>query len=296
MVPPPEHPPERDGVPASGAGRSGASASGYSNPEIPEGINTTDEHPLKEFAWLGTAVLVAVALLVMVFGWMGHLAGALVPFETERKWGVPVAEHFRARDPDPQVSAYLRDLADRLIAADPLPEGVSVTVHYDASSMVNAFATLGGNVVITRGLLQAMPHENALAMVLAHEIAHVRERHVIRALGRGVLTSIALAAIGGASGSDVAGGLIGQAGFTAGLTFSRSQERDADRIALRGVYALYGHVAGAETVFETLAQVHRHGPPEWLSTHPDSRKRIAAMADEASRHGWPREGALTALP
>lgn len=266
----------------------------YRNPEIPEGINVTEEHPLKEFAWLGSGVLVVTALLVMLFGWLGHFAALLVPFETEREWAKPIEKHF-VRSTDPETSAYLRQLTDRLLAVDPLPEGMTIQVHYSDSSTINAFATLGGHVVIHRGLLEALPHENALVMVLAHEIAHIRQRHVIRALGRGVLMSLAMTIVSGSTGSDVVGGMINQTGFAAGLTFSRSQEREADRLALRGLHAVYGHVGGADALFSALERGERHAPPRWLSTHPDNASRREAIRSEAARHGWAMEGSLVDL-
>lgn len=264
----------------------------YSNPDLPEGINVGSEHPLKEFAWLASGVMLAAALLIAALGWLGHFAANLVPFETERRWAAPIAEHF-SRDIDPVRQDYLRALAHRLLEADPLPEGMSIQVHYSDSGQVNAFATLGGHVIITHGLLEAMPNENALAMVLAHEIAHIRQRHVIRAIGRGVLVSLALTVLTGGTGADAVGGLLGQAGFTAALSYSRANEREADALALRNLYALYGHVGGAEAVFETLAQHGRSAPPEWLSTHPDNRARIEAIRTIAAQNGWPTEGPVT---
>ncbi len=264
----------------------------YSNPDIPEGINFSAEHPLKEFAWLGGGLLLATGLLIVVFGWLGHFAGALIPFETERKWAMPIAEHF-ADDSDPQTLAYLRQLSDRILTAQPLPEGMTIEVHYSDSDAINAFATLGGHVIITHGLLQAMPNENALAMVLAHEIAHIRQRHVIRALGRGVLTSLALSLIGGGSGADAVGGMLGQAGFTAALSYSRANEREADHLALQALHALYGHVGGAEAVFEALQLHGRRAPPEWFSTHPDNHSRIETIRQTAEQYGWPANGPMT---
>lgn len=267
----------------------------YTNPPIPEGINVTDEHPLKEFVWLGGGVLAAVVALVIVFAWLGHIVGSLVPFETEQRLAASIGQYFGSPTDEPE-RALLQTLADRLTTVDPLPEGMSVTVHVLDDEQINAFATLGGHIVVARGLLDAMPSENALALVLAHEIAHVRERHVIRTLSRGVLTSLAMAVLFGASDGDMAESFAGQAGITAGLTFSRAQERQADALALRAVHALYGHVAGATALFDVMADSARYTPPEWLSTHPQDGKRSDALAVLARRNGWPMAGELTPLP
>jgi predicted Zn-dependent protease len=82
--------------------------------------------------------------------------------------------------------------------------------------------------------------------------------------------------------------------------FSRDAERLADRKALAAVAALYGHAAGAATIFEVfLDEADRTGtgePPEFLSTHPLSAERIGALNALARQRGWALEGTLTPLP
>ena len=73
-------------------------------------------------------------------------------------------------------------------------------MHYDDDADVNAFATLGGHIVVYPGLLEAVPDENALAMVLAHEIAHVRHRHPIVGLSRSAADATALETLARAYG------------------------------------------------------------------------------------------------
>ena len=77
-------------------------------------------------------------------------------------------------------------------------------MHYDDDAVVNAFATLGGHIVVYQGLLEAVPDENALAMVLAHEIAHVRHRHPIVGLSRSAALGFALMLLGADSGAQTA--------------------------------------------------------------------------------------------
>lgn len=269
----------------------------FSNSEIPEGINYSDEHPLKEFFWLTGGMAVLVVLVVIAFSWLGALMGSLVPFETEREIAAAFAPHFagEVKERDAAIEAYLQDVADRLTRAEPLPQGMTVTLHYADIAEMNAFATLGGNIVVTRGLIEAMPNENALATVIAHEIAHVKERHVMRSLGRGVLTTIALSIVMGSTGDNV-GDLVGQAGITTALSFSRDQEHEADAVGQRNVHALYGHVGGVSGLFEAMEQKRANAaPPEWLSTHPEYRNRIAALAQQAKQDGW-GVGATIAIP
>lgn len=269
----------------------------YSNPAIPEGINVSPEHPLKEFAQLTAGVLGLLVLAVLLVGWLGGIVGALLPFETERRLGEPIGEFLTAGyGVHPAQAQALQDIADRLATAQPLPDGMRVKVHYSPDETVNAFATVGGNLVIHRGLVCALGSENALAMVVAHEMAHVRERHVVRSLGRGVLISIVLAAVTGGSDIGAGAGVVQQAGVTTSLVYSRDQEREADRLALANLAGLYGHAAGATALFNALGESHgKRYAPEWLATHPDTLRRIAAVEAQAREAGWALEGALSPL-
>ena len=277
--------------------RRGRRGDAYSNPEIPEGINVSPEHPLKEFAQLTAGVLGLVALAVLVVGWLGGIVGALLPFETERRLGEPIGEFLAANyGTHPAQTQALQNIADRLATAQPLPDGMRVRLHYSADDTVNAFATVGGNLVIHRGLICALNSENALAMVIAHEMAHVRERHVVRSLGRGVLTSIVLATVTGGSDIGAGAGVVQQAGLTTSLVYSRDQEREADRLALANLASLYGHAAGATALFNALGDSHgKRYAPEWLATHPDTLRRIAAVEAQAREAGWALDGALAPM-
>ncbi|MBX2838488.1 MAG: M48 family metallopeptidase, partial [Gammaproteobacteria bacterium] len=164
----------------------------------------------------------------------------------------------------------------------------------------NAFATLGGNVLFYRGLLDQMPHENALAMVVAHEISHVLHRDPISGLGGGMASSLALSVVLGNTGA--AGDMLQTTGVLTGIQFTRKMETAADTRAVAAVNALYGHVNGADELFRAIS-VMRGGSDsssEWLerftSTHPLDEDRIRAVLELAERQGWDVEGELTPLP
>jgi predicted Zn-dependent protease len=269
----------------------------YANPKLPEGINVTPEHPLKEFAQLaiGIGAVLAVAVVVLTSG-VGPLA-KLVPFRLETE----IAQGYVPELPPPGALAeYLQALADRLARAARMPADMPITVHYLDEPVVNAMATVGGHVLLYRGLVQRVDHENGLALVLAHEIAHVRHRDPIVSLGRGFVLALVLQAIAGGTGSDSAARVLGNAGLLTVLSFNRAQERAADRAALGAVAAIYGHVAGADTFFRKLleepSQRFQDAGPQFLSTHPLTRARIDALHSLARDRGWAEQGTLTALP
>jgi predicted Zn-dependent protease len=80
------------------------------------------------------------------------------------------------------------------------------------------------------------------------------------------------------------------------LSYSRDQERDADRFAVETLVGLYGHAGGATAFFGKMQAAGRDGyGPQALSTHPESAARIAAIESQVARSGYPH-GPLTPLP
>jgi predicted Zn-dependent protease len=268
----------------------------YHNPQPPEGINVSQTHPLLDFLRLLGGLLVIAAIVFVALALLADNVAKYVPFEKELEISSRFADDFPAPGP---TSAYLQDLADRVVAAQELPTGMRIRMHYVDSSTVNAFATLGGNVIFFRGLIGKMPSENALAMVISHEIAHVKLRHPIATFGRGLAIGILVAMVSAGSGSDIVGRALGNAGLLTALTFSRSQESAADAAALRTLARMYGHVAGADEVFKLLQEESTHGIgnlPAILRTHPLDQDRIDAIARIAATNGWPMQGATQPLP
>lgn len=273
----------------------------YQNREIPEGINVSPTHPLVDFIWMMAAVAVAIAVLVFALFLLTQKLLPQVPFSAERA----IAERLAPRllgtqDTTPgqqRLETYLQSLADRLVATEPLPENVVIEMHYVDSDTVNAFATLGGHIVVCRGLLEKLPDENALAMVVGHEIGHVRYRHPLLAAGRGLAVGLALGTLAGASDNTLANMALNLGGGIALRKYGRDQEWAADVAALRAVVALYGHTAGSAALFQMLdAERGRFALPEILRSHPLDAERIAAIDDIASSEGWRKTGASTPLP
>ncbi|HEY9136583.1 MAG TPA: M48 family metallopeptidase [Pseudomonadales bacterium] len=284
----------------------------YENRTVPEGINVSKDHPLKEFfilaLGLGTAVVVLVVALSFAAGWLVQF----VPFETE----LMLAEKFsftggkrseelseqantkaneESKVQQEKIETYLQNLANQLSAAQQLPDGMTISVHYIDDDMVNAFATLGGNIIIFKGLIEKLPNENALAMVMAHEIAHIKHRDPMVAAGRGLTIGLALASLAGFGDSVVAQQLLNKVGLITSMSFSRQQEEKADAEALNALLNYYGHVKGAEVLFEILKKEEQGvTSPLFLSTHPLNDKRISAIKNYREQQA--SDGELTDLP
>jgi predicted Zn-dependent protease len=295
----------------------------YSNPKIPEGINVSSEHPLKDFFLMLSGISIALVVAIMLLSIFAQQLVRFIPFEVEQsltanlgQWSLELPDNdspdeeaaattlannetsLAQLDTEKQayitrVEAYLQQLSNHLLesATDPLP----VSLHYIDSDMVNAFATLGGHIFITRGLLAILPDENALAMVLAHEIAHVQHRDPIVALGRGLTVGLALMSITGNGDGALAQQLLGEVNLLVSLSFSRDAETAADAAALKSLLRHYGHVASADQLFQYLQQHQGDELVEWFSTHPLHDQRIATIGQFAGDHPG-TESKTTPLP
>jgi len=273
----------------------------YLNPRIPEGINTSESRPVLDFLLLTGGVLGVLVLALMFLGLGARWLAPLIPFSYEVGIAAPLVETVRKDESpgDERIRSYLQELADRLAAAQGLGPGMPIAVHYVDDDTVNAMATLGGNLVVYRGLLERLPNENALAMVMGHEIAHVRHRDPIVSLGQGVVVDVALAALSGVASSDMTRQVMGEAGLLTTLSFSREQERDADSAALQSLAAVYGHAAGGTDLYRVLLNPGEEGSGpgiDFFDTHPDTRRRILTMEAEAKAQGFVTDGPITPLP
>lgn len=269
--------------------------------QAPEGINTSKEHPLKEFSLLLAAILLFVVVAIVSLSFAAHLLAPFIPFSAEQKMADMFSSQIKNEQvvsDDVAVTRYMQSLADRLAVAEELPEDMSITVHYIDDETVNAFATLGGHVFFFRGLLESIPNENALAMVMAHEIAHVKYRHPIKSLGRAVITGTAIAVVSSAAGGSIISDVLGETGLLTALKFSREQEQQSDETALKALAKVYGHVDGANVLFDVLEDAHKDKmqPPEFFSSHPHTENLIENIMAMATANNWLTTGDVTLLP
>lgn len=178
------------------------------------------------------------------------------------------------------ATAALRRLTERVsLGAGEGPTARSVEVI--DLEMVNAFTFPGGKVMLTRGLIDAAESSDEVAGVLAHELEHVRQRHVMAYLIRSSLLSLGWAVtVGDFSGLFV---LDPSTMFNvATRSFSRKDERSADEGALARLDRAGIPRAGFAAFFQRIAK-QSDVIPAWLSTHPASAERIATISGGAPK-------------
>jgi beta-barrel assembly-enhancing protease len=152
-----------------------------------------------------------------------------------------------------------------------------VRVMKDATP--NAFALPGGIILVTDRLLKEAESPDEVAGVLAHEIEHIAQRHILAGLVRDtILTGLWSITVG-----DYAGLLVldpSTAYHIANLEFSRADEAAADAGALQRLRAARIRHDGLATFFERISKRYGNSVPKWLSTHPSNADRVAKLRSE----------------
>jgi predicted Zn-dependent protease len=233
---------------------------------------------------------------------MGTAAQATLSIEDEYRIGRMVMRGLRdsgAVMEDPEVSEYLQSLGLRLssLAHDGNRDFNFFVVRDNA---INAFALPGGFIGIHSGLLLETNHESELAAVLAHEVAHVTQRHIARGLesqarANLVSTAATLAAIligamaGGSSDATIGAVTAAQnMAIQSQINFTREHEYEADRVGI-GLLATAGFdPASMAAFFDTMGRRTQLAPdrvPELLRTHPVTSARIAEARGRANQMG-----------
>lgn len=148
----------------------------------------------------------------------------------------------------------------------------------DDPEVLNAFVTPGGYIYVYTGLIKYLDSEDQLAGVLAHEIAHADLRHASRQISQKNSLSTVIAVTGVATGTDL---LTDIGASLVSLKFSRSFEKEADRMAIRLLCATDYQADGLAGFFEKLESNGDNRLPAFLSTHPNPGKRVEKIKKSA---------------
>jgi len=229
---------------------------------------------------------------------MGDSAGKVISPLEEKKLGTAFMQQLRHAGmvlDDPEISDYLKSLGQQLTLHSEIP-AYGFTFFLVDEPSINAFAGPGGYIGVHAGLLLAAESESELAGVLAHEVAHVTQRHLARAFEASEklsLTSTAalLAAILIGTQSSEAG-QAAIAAVQAGsmqyqINFTRANEKEADDAGIKTLAQAGFDPFGMPEFFDRLqknARLYGSRPPEFLSTHPVTTNRIAEARARAERY------------
>ncbi|MGK7889394.1 MAG: M48 family metallopeptidase [Leptolyngbyaceae cyanobacterium] len=161
----------------------------------------------------------------------------------------------------------MKQIGDRLVPYSDRPE-LTYTFQVVDDPAVNAFATMGGYVYVTTGLMKAADNEAQLASVVGHEIGHIVGKHAVKQLRQAAIAQGAMTAAG------VEDSVLVNIAVELGISrpHSRDDEREADSLGLVNITNA-GYAPSAMPAF--MAKLMSAGsPPTFLSTHPSVSSRV----------------------
>jgi beta-barrel assembly-enhancing protease len=185
---------------------------------------------------------------------------------------------------DPAVRAYVARIG-RELATHAVGERYPYTFSVANYQEINAFALPGGPVWVNRGAIQTAGTESQLAAVLAHEIAHISQRHSAQQLSSAIVANLGLNLLGallgnagGAGAANIAARYVASGAF---LKFSRDDEQEADRVGAgimrRGGWDPHGMIE----LMQSLREQEKRDPgavETFFSNHPSPADRLALLA------------------
>ena len=253
---------------------------------------------MKGLRILPAALLAVTQALAQPLPELGDTASTALSPALERRVGEQAMRDIRQRDPhfidDPELTEYINALGRRLVAAAP-DARLDFEFFMMQDNTINAFAMPGGFVGVHTGLLLAAQTEAEVAGVLAHEVAHVTQRHMARMLAQQsqisipAIAALVVAILAARSSGDISQGIVTAAGagsIQAQLNYSRDFEREADRVGFQILQDANFDVSGMASFFERLqkaGRIYDNNAPAYMRTHPLTSERIADIQNRAYR-------------
>lgn len=194
-----------------------------------------------------------------------------IPWSWEKKLGHAIQPEGKPYPGSPQARALLQRLVGRLYPLEPGDRNFSIEVQVVKNPVINAYAGLGGRITIDSGLLKQAQSPEELAGVLAHEIEHVRHRHILEKFLERLFTVESLQWILGG------GWTANLAKYFLNMDFTRSQEVQADEGGLKRLQMAHIDNRGFRRFFERMEI--KNPSSAFLSDHPSNQARIE-MAEQ----------------
>jgi Zn-dependent protease with chaperone function len=227
---------------------------------------------LKGLLWVVAACVVGAGF---AFG-LAPVAKA-IPWSWEKKLGNLLPEqpayscHYNS-----QARESLKKLMARIYPVRPEDSAFSVDVRIAKAPSVNAYAELGGRITVNSGLLRQAQSPEEVAGVIAHEIGHVQNRHIMEGAITHLFTSQGIGVVFGEQGAAA-----GWANTFLNMGFSRTQEAQADEAGLTRLQDAHVDNKGFHDFFERMGD--ERGMPKFLSDHPTNDERLEMVESFANK-------------
>jgi predicted Zn-dependent protease len=233
---------------------------------------------------------------------IGNPVAATISVDDERQVGEMITKELRDQGKiidDPEVDEYVQSLGLRLASQAPDPATRQFHYYTVREPGINAFAIFGGFIFCNYGTILASGNESELASVLAHETAHVTQRHLARMVNAQshqgleqaatILGAILIGVLAGGNGNAMEGAIAAAQGMAVQqqINFTRAQEYEADRVGISFLAAAGFDPQAMGNFFESMSRhegLNGAWVPEMLRDHPVTSNRVAEARARAAQY------------
>ncbi len=239
----------------------------YTPVDIEENVNISKVSPLVQAFQIMAGFFIVVAALFVVCSIFADFIVQYIPIEWEHKLFVK-----NTKSKYPQTQAKLNELVQGLCKKTKSKNCKYYKLNIITCKQPNAYASLGGQILVTDSFLKFIKSENELSFVLSHELSHIINKDPEKNLSRQILMGLILSIF--TQDAKVAE-IMNYSANNVTLAYSREVEKRADLEAVETINNYYGNTAGSIDLFERIMKKDKN--PEifyYFSTHPPYQSRI----------------------
>lgn len=232
--------------------------------------NKTRRRIAKVFTFFTAFVLGVMLVYAFVLPWVAGLIAGSIPVAYEKSMGKQLYASVKGSfEVDEKRTAYINTFFDEM----KVPTAYDIHITVVKNDVSNAYAMPGGYIVVHDGLLNGIATYPELAALLSHEFVHIENRHSLRSLFSSMSNYIFLSLILGDIGT-VSAILVSHTHHLKNLSYSRRLETEADEEGVAILQERQIDCNGFVRLFQVLQKEVNEEPSEWVSSHPNLKKRI----------------------
>ena len=249
-------------------------------PKLPDDeVNVTNNNFIEETIKLVVALLLFITIAFSFLTLSTSLIVEHISLDTEKKlqslFSYDMNIDTNSSDKD---IIYLQSIVDNLNSCAKLPYDINISIANEETP--NAFAMMGGAIVITKGMLKEIKNENELTFVLGHEMGHFKHRDHLKGLGNTIVLAMISQFIPNSFVQDVIS--------LNSLSYSKSQESSADIFGIEMMLCRYKDTQGSASLFQRMSKDDKWS--DFISTHPNFAKRVTEIKSYIKSNNLPYSG------
>jgi Zn-dependent protease with chaperone function len=257
-------------------------------PKLPdESVNVTTTNFFGEALKLLTGVIITLGVSYLALMAIIGIIIDNLSIENEKKVHQLFSSRMQTQRSANEQEKYLQSIVDELNRCAKLP--YSLEVFISDSQSVNAMAVIGGTIIVTQGMMNALKNENELTFVLGHEMGHFKHRDHLKGISSAVVLTLLSMFISQSNSTTIINHILQMQQ----MQYSRKQESQADEFGVDMLVCRYQNATGAFDLFARMTTEDRWS--DFMLTHPNFSTRVEKIEQYIKNRGYQDNGELIKL-